>query len=1254
MANNQLHTQLTISAGVEGINDINRLADAIEQAGGDVSSLRQESSQLQSTWNALSTDEQTRQLNALSSQAERLRQITSARMTLGLTGDDEVRQQIANVTNAYNQLRQSGTLSQQELARATQLHTQQVAELEARLGQARPTMQDIASEMGNIVASAGGLAYVVKEAMKFETAMADVKKVVDGTPEQIEALSTDIQKMAVEMGMSSEAMAQITAQGGQLGVALKDLPQFTKMAGQMAVAFNMTAEEAGDAAAKMANVWGIPIDKIGGLGDAINTLGNTTAAKEREIVDVMNRIGGTAKSFGLAKEEAAALSAAFISLGKTPEVAGTAINALLTKLSTANVQSDDFKNALAHIGISADQLAKDINNNPQKALDNFLQTLGTLSKEQQSITTFKLFGQEYVDDINILVGGLDTYKKALNEVANKSQTAGAMQKEFEARLSTTGANLEQAKASVGVLAQTIGTHLLPIIATTLQVFTDITGAVTDFANTYPHLTQFITIVASAQVGLTAMSSTMRLLGTTGLLSFGQIATGATTATGAITGATTATAGLNTALSAVAKSAIALTGSFMAGKAVGDWAYENSSAVRTVGDELGRVLAYGDAIFTSRTFADVNEHFKTSADSAKELASQTQNAKTATDALTQSATTNVQAQTQAHIELANNIKITTAELESMELALARMEASGQTGSDAHKRLSGEIANTKDKLELLNIEANKQGIGELLETDLDKASESFKALGLDAQEFATGISSDATQALNAFVEVARLAGNDTDKLARAYNAVKDKIGESTEAQEMLNFKLAQATNGNQALASAVQATAAAQQNAKNATDEQKKALDALGVSIDAANAKMSTSGHKMAQNLKVGLTAIKEQVKGADELKASVATALDTSLASAKTVADFKAIEQAIKDAGLSSQVSSEHMKKIQIGMTDGAEGVKALNDKLKEQTKTLTDHDSALTKTATAAKNFAKAQHDGSKSSSDMAKANQQATTVVSQSANGFASGIAKIVGGIRSQMAAMTSMGATGEQLNQVFDKFGKIASSRYKGIMQLGAYFKELDNLTKSAVKSMADMDAAVAGANQSLSAQTVTMTDLTKAQHTLQNATNFNIMGIVKLDKSKLQGLQAQIVKAEQQMQDFSDTAKQTMQDLDSELATLQGREMDALRIKQAQKLADLQAKMAEATARGNGEEIAHYSKAISLQKQINAEQTRQGVQKALQERQPIVSAETKSIQSISAADVVSGFNARIEQAKQEAKEEGRQEFAKELLDNVKRRAR
>ena len=57
----------------------------------------------------------------------------------------------------------------------------------------------------------------------------------------------------------------------------------------MSTAFNMTADQAGTAVAKLSNVFGIPIPQIRGLGDAINVLGNTTSATEAQILDATVR-----------------------------------------------------------------------------------------------------------------------------------------------------------------------------------------------------------------------------------------------------------------------------------------------------------------------------------------------------------------------------------------------------------------------------------------------------------------------------------------------------------------------------------------------------------------------------------------------------------------------------------------------------------------------------------------------------------------------------------------------------------------------------------------------------------------------------------------------------------------------------------------------------------------------------------------------------------------------------------------------------
>lgn len=1246
-------------------SQIGKVKSAMNEAGLSTKNLYQQKQALSTR-----TKEAEQSLGSLTNEAKRLKTISDAKIALGIDIDDKARAELDRVHKAYERLKLSGKLTGSELARANELHTKKVKELEEQLGKTTLTASEMIGELSKIAGSAGGMAVVAKVAMEFETAMAGVKKVVDGTPEQMSRLSKEIKDLSVELGMTATEVAQIATMGGQLGVSIDKLGEFTTMAGQMAVAFGISAEEAGNAAAKLANVFNMPIEQVGELGDVINTLGNNMAAKEREIVDAMLRVGGTARQFGLAKEEVAGLTAAMIALGKPPEVASTAINALLTKLQTAQNQGAGFADGLKMIGTSADEMADNIAQNPQQALSGFLEKLGQLDDRQRSMVSVKLFGAEYADDINLLVGSLGTYNQALGLATDKTATAGAMQKEFQAQMDTAAKKVIQAKAELMALAINIGQHLLPIISTTAEAVGDMAGTLADIAHEYPTITQLVTLMGGAVVAVKALNSVIALTGSLGGKSALQITTGFLGAKSAIDATAVSAGKMNTELgnagvqtASLAKQMTSLNGimgaltAWTVGKSIGDWAYENSSAVRAIGDEMGRLLAYADAIFTDRTFDDVRQNFETSAESAKRLADETANAKTATDNLAQSqddATNSTLAQSQANTELINSLAIAKAELEQLEIQLANMGMAGQKNTQDYKDLQTQIEATKTTIKNLTDEAQNQGLGEAIKSDLEKASGAFDALGLDMDEFATGIDSKTKSALQGFSAVMSLAGDDVNKMAMAYNAVKAQVGDNAKAQTELNGRLLEAVNGNKELATAVKDTATAQQNAKKATDEQAKALDALGVSMSAINAGMSKSGKDMADNLKVGLSVIKDTAKGADELKVALTQALDTALASAKTKEDFKAVQTELQKAGLTAQVSAEQMRQLHAGATGTAEGVQELNDKLKEQSETLTNNDKALIQSATATKKLGDAQKETAKNADEMAKASAKASTTTQSSSKGFAQGMAKIAQGIRSQADVLTSLGATHEQINQVFDKMGKDIGKSKRGLSQLGAYFTELDNQTKNMVKSMTDMDSAVTDATESLSSQAVSMADLQKAQNTLARATSFSIEGIVKLDKAKLNNLKEQINQAQKQMDSLADTAKTTMQDLDAELASLQGREMDSQRIKQAQKLADLQAKMAEAVARGNTEEINHYSKALSLQRQINDEQNRQATNKANEQNLKAWQGDSSNnTVNLTAQDVANGWNARLEAVREQSKREAKQEFAKELMDASKRQA-
>ena len=1249
-------------------------------------------------------------LGELTAEAERLNAIAQARVTLGIDTDDNARRQIEEVTAAYETLRDSGTLTAEELARANELQTQRVAELENALGETAPTLETLAEEFGKVTAAAGGLAYVTNAAMEFETAMSGVKKVVDGTPEQIQALSTQIQQMSIDMGMGTDAIAEIAAQGGQLGIPIEKLGEFTKMAGEMSVAFGMTAEDAGDAAAKIANVFGLPIEEVGKLGDAINTLGNTSAAKESEIVDVMQRIGGQAKQFGLATEQAAALSAAFISLGKSPEVAGTAINALLTKLQTANVQSDDFKEALAGIGLNADKMADDIAANPQQALSNFLQTLASMDKQQRSVATFKLFGQDYVDDVNALVGGLDTYNKALDSVKDKSAIAGAMQKEFNAKMDTSAQSIDQAKQSINVLAQTVGKELLPVVSLGAKAVGGLAQGIGDFAESHPILTKIAVIIASAQVALVALNSTMTLAGAIGLRSGLQVAEGAAAATTGLNAATASATRLNAVMGGLgataggvagiaaslnkvtvgadlaagnfaklATQAFAVTMAFDAGESVGDWLYKNSDLARGFGDHLAMIPAAIHSISTTGNLDQFRKNFETSEESAKRLTAETKNVTNSTEELAAEqakAASAAKLQADANLQLANNIKLTEANLEAMKDRLAEMEAGGQKNTQGYKDLSTEIEKTTDKLAALKAEAEKKGIGELLKTDLDKTAESFKALGLDVDEFATGIDGKATAALNGFVDVAHLADGDIRKLALAYNAAKDAAGDNQAAQDELNNKLNQVTEGNTQLSEAVKKAAKEQKEAKSASEEQAVALDKLGISMEDANNGMSKGGTEMVSTLKAGVIAIKEQATSATALKTSLQQAFETSIAAAKTKGDFVAIKKTIDDAGVASSLTADQLKILNAGIAGGGAAAKASREEIEKYNKSVVN-DTKVTFDQVFAENkkwlesqkaIRQAHKDTGDAAKEAAEKGKQAAAEQEKAHSGFMGGLAKMYDSFTGSIAkGLQNVGISGEQSIQLMNN--ALKGQAYM-MNSWDGFFKGFANArerVQASIDSFNEVRNSALGMTQTLGSATVTTNDLGKAQLILNQATTRTVEGIVKMDNATLDNLKRQIDSTKQKFDDLSKSAKDTADGLQTQLARLKGDDTTARQLEQTKKLAELQERVNEARKRGNTEEIAQLQRAFDLQKQINDEENRQASVKLQQEQQakqanaqkqaqanssynqPVQSTSSNT-QSVNAKDVANSFADLIEQAKKE----GANLLAQQLMDEAKRLAR
>ncbi|MDR0666773.1 MAG: phage tail tape measure protein [Campylobacteraceae bacterium] len=363
-----------------------------------------------------------------------------------------------------------------------------------KIDAAQRKMTDAKNQLFNMknLIMGGAIAAPFKLAIDYESAMADVSKVVDFANKEEESLfANQIKHLTRDIPLAATDLAAIAAAGGQMGIAKEQLLDFTKITAKMSTAFDMSADEAGESIGKIMNVYKLSIEEAESLGDAMNHLSDNSASKARQIVEVMQRIGGNAKVFGLASEEAAALSSTMLSLGKSPEVAGTTINRLLSVMATAPKQGKQFQDALVKIGIDAETLKETIETNPQAAITDFLERLSDVDKAEQMGVFTDIMGQGFADDLAVLVGGIDQYSKAMGNVTDKSKYAGSMQREFEKRSATTANQIQLMKSAISEIGITFGSIFLPALNKALSAIRAIAYPIANFIENHKTLAKAI-------------------------------------------------------------------------------------------------------------------------------------------------------------------------------------------------------------------------------------------------------------------------------------------------------------------------------------------------------------------------------------------------------------------------------------------------------------------------------------------------------------------------------------------------------------------------------------------------------------------------------------------------------------------------------------------------------------------------------------------------------------------------------------------
>ncbi len=291
---------------------------------------------------------------------------------------------------------------------------------------------------GRAAAMVGGL-YAVKKAydgtvgasMNFSESFSEVRKVVDGSPYQLEKLRKGLLNLSKATPTNASSLTNILAEAGQAGIAKKNLLEFTKFADRAGIAFDMNSREVGSIFAKLKNVYKLDMEGMKRVGDAANVLSNKMAAKGSEILDFTNRAAGAAVILNLLPRQLSAIGASLIASGIKSETAARGLNSFSANMANGGPK---VEKAFKQIGLSFKAWKKLQGKDGPAAMVQLFKLMQKSPKGIKSLIS--LFGKDFSDDFVKLFKNPEMLEKALNLVRDPIEIKGSVDAEFINKMDT--------------------------------------------------------------------------------------------------------------------------------------------------------------------------------------------------------------------------------------------------------------------------------------------------------------------------------------------------------------------------------------------------------------------------------------------------------------------------------------------------------------------------------------------------------------------------------------------------------------------------------------------------------------------------------------------------------------------------------------------------------------------------------------------------------------------------------------------------
>lgn len=314
----------------------------------------------------------------------------------------------------------------------------------------------------------GAGALAVREFGSYEHALNGVGKTMNISGKELQGMGKKFQIMGRTVPIATNELLEIASAGAQLGVGAQDIEGFTKTIANMGLATDLSTDQAAMGMAQFMASMGKTSattknynEDVSRLGSTIVAMGNKFATGETAILEMGQRLVGTAHSIGMNESGVMALSTAMSALGINAQQGGGAMSRVMRKINTAVLSnSADVEKFAKVAGMSATEFANTWKKDPIQAINKFVGGLDDVQKSGGDmaglLAELGIKGSQEVDVLSRLAGGHQTLSQAIEQSSKAWESNSALSEEAKVRYGELKGSIQKFKNAISELGSSFG------------------------------------------------------------------------------------------------------------------------------------------------------------------------------------------------------------------------------------------------------------------------------------------------------------------------------------------------------------------------------------------------------------------------------------------------------------------------------------------------------------------------------------------------------------------------------------------------------------------------------------------------------------------------------------------------------------------------------------------------------------------------------------------------------------------------------